>query len=151
MFERAIEEKLGGHPKCSHCKEKSALMLFSRKEMTIGCYTCPSGYVSRIVTYGKELDLIGFKSLLSSWVQGVTDLKDEDVRVATRYTWDLGIEGGQPGMVLREAYWTQGYRRTRSNDPNRIALFVCGKCGAFYNKALSDVNRLCPQCRGPPS
>jgi ssDNA-binding Zn-finger/Zn-ribbon topoisomerase 1 len=148
MLERTIEEKLNGHPTCSHCQEQAALKLLPRKGMMIGCYACPSGYVSRIVTYGKELDLTAFRELVSSFAKGVSDVNNEDVRVATRYTWDLGIGTDQSGMVLKEAYWMQSYRRTKNDDPKRLALFLCGKCGSFYNQAFSELNKLCPQCRG---
>ncbi len=112
--------------------------------MMIGCYVCPSGYVSLIVHYGKQLNLVGFKTFLSSIHEGV--VADEDIRVATRYSWDLGVEETE-GPVLREAYWRQSYRRTKNEDPNRIALFMCAKCSSFYNQQLSDKNKLCPLCR----
>jgi hypothetical protein len=112
--------------------------------MMIGCYACPSGYVSLIVHYGRELDLHGFKTFLSSLHEG--DIVDQDIRVATRYNWDLGIKEPE-GAVLREAYWRQSYRRTRSEDLNRIGLFLCINCSSFYRQQISEKNKLCPQCR----
>ena len=110
--------------------------------MEIGCYVCSSGYVSRIVTYGKKLDLAAFKALVSSLTKGVADVDDEDIRVGTRYTWDLGIKGNESGMVLREAYWTQSYRRTKNDNPNRVALFLCGKCdSASWSVSVPDAAR----------
>ena len=144
-----VKSTLTGHSKCSgHCEELSKLKVLYQKGMMLGCYTCPSGYVSRIIAYGKELNLTAFKSLISSFAKGVADVDDQDIRVATRYTWDLGIQGTNPGMVLREAYWTQSYRRTKNEDPNRVALFMCTRCSSFYNQALSESNKLCPRCRG---
>ena len=151
MFEEIIEEKLNGHPTCSHCQQQSALKLLPGKGMAIGCYACSSGYVSRIVTYGKNLDLAEFKALVASLTEGVADVDDEDIRVATRYTWDLDIKGDESGMVLREAYWTQSYRRTKNDDPNRVALFLCSECDSLFNQAFSDSNKLCPHCREPSS
>jgi hypothetical protein len=147
-LERLVNERLNVRANCSgHCQELSELKLLPQKEMMIGCYTCPSGYVSFIVHYGKELDLHAFKIFLSSLLEG--NVTDGDLRVATRYNWDLGIEGETEGAVLREAYWRQSYRRTKSDDPHRVALFQCTKCSSFYRQQISDKNKLCPQCRRP--
>ena len=144
-LESLVKERLMGHGNCyGHCKEPSELKLLSQKKMMIGCYACPSGYVSLIVHYGKEVDLHGFKTFLSSLNEG--DVADEDIRVAMRYNWDLGIKEPE-GTVLREAYWRQSYRRTKSEDPNRIALFLCTNCNSFYRQQISNTNKLCPQCR----
>jgi hypothetical protein len=146
-LKRVVEERLSPRSKCyGHCQEESTLKFLPEKRMMIGCYTCASGYVSRIVAYGRELDLNDFRALVSAAVQGIGDVTDEDIRVATRYTWDLRVEGEPEGTVLKEAYWTQNYRRTKSDDPNREALFLC-KCGSFYYQPATDRNRLCPRCR----
>lgn len=147
-LEILVREKLRGRSKCAgHCEEPSELKLLHQKGMMIGCYTCPSGYVSLLVQYGKELDLPAFKTFLSSLPQG--SVTDEDIRVGTRYNWDLGIEGEPDGPILREAYWRQSYRRTKNDDPHRIALFLCAKCNSFYSQQISDKNKLCHQCRRP--
>ena len=144
-LEIVVKERLRGRSKCAgHCEEPTELKLLHQKGM-IGCYTCPSGYVSLIVLYGKELELYAFKTFLSSLIQG--DITDEDIRVATRYNWDLGIKSQPDGKILREAYWRQSYRRTKTDDPHRIALFQCTKCSSFYQQQISDKNKFCLQCR----
>lgn len=147
-LEKLVIEKIHGHSKCyGHCKEQYALrFLPSQHGMIIGSYSCPSGYVSRIVHYGEELDLPAFKKYLSSLLQDI-EVTEEDIRVATRYTWDLGISDAAPGKVLREAYWTQRYRRTRTDDQLCPTLFQCTKCGSFYRQPFSDKNTLCAECR----
>lgn len=145
-LEKLVKERLSGRTKCAgHCEELSTLKFLPQKGKMVGCYACPSGYVSILVQYGKELDLHAFKTFLLSLQ---SDVADEDVRIATRYNSDLGIEGDQEGTVLKEAYWRQSYRRTKSDDPNRAALFLCTKCSSFYRQRISDKNTLCPQCRG---
>lgn len=145
-LEKLVKDRLAGRGKCySHCQELSELKLLPQKRMMIGCYVCPSGYVSLIVQYGKELDRHAFKAFLSPLVQD--DVASEDIRVATRYSWDLGTAYEPEGPILREAYWRQSYRRTKSDDPQRVALFLCTKCSSFYRQQISDKNRLCPQCR----
>ena len=147
-MKKTVEKKLNGHSKCyGHCQERTTLKLLPEKRMTIGCYSCPSGYVSRIVIYGRKLSASWFKAFISRALRGIGDVADEDIRIATRYTWDLGIKRKPQGMVLREAYWTQNYRRTRSEDPNRLALFLCAKCNAFYQQPVVNENALCPRCR----
>ena len=148
-LEKIVKEKIRGHSKCyGHCQELYALKFLRLQDgMTIGCYACPSGYVSRIVLYGKELNLHAFRKFLSSLLEGIIEVTDEDIRVATRYTWDLGIEDESPEKVLREAYWTQRYRRTRTDDPHRTTLFQCTKCVSFYRQPFSDKNTFCPQCK----
>ncbi len=147
-LKKIFEEKLIGHPKCyHHCEEQSRFTFLSERSMLVGCYVCPSGYVSRIVTYGNELDLMAFKAMVSAALEGIGDATDEDIRVATRYTWDLGIHGKPEGTALKEAYWTQNYRRTKSEDPNRPALFLCTKCNLFYHQTATDENTVCPRCK----
>jgi hypothetical protein len=142
-----VEEELNGHPKCyGHCEEVSTLKLLNEKPMMIGCYSCPSGYVSRMVGYGRELDLNAFKTTVSAAAQEIGDVTDEDIRVATRYTWDLGVKQEPEGVVLKEAYWMQNYRRTKSDDPNRLALFLCTNCASFYCQPVAGKNILCPRC-----
>ena len=143
-LEKLVKERLNGRAECAgHCQELSKLKFLPQKEMIIGCYTCPSGYVSLLVQYGRELDLHAFKTFLSSLQ---IDAADEDIRIATRYNWDLGIKGDQEGTVLKEAYWRQSYRRTKSDDPHRVALFQCTNCSSFYRQRISDKNTFCPQC-----
>jgi hypothetical protein len=147
-LERLVKERLSGRANCfGHCQEPYELKILHQEEMMIGSYTCASGYVSLMVHYGKQLDLNAFKTFLSSLLED--KVADEDLRVATRYNWDLGIEGELEETVLREAYWRQSYRRTKSDDPHRVALFQCTKCSSFYRQRMSDKNRLCPQCRRP--
>jgi hypothetical protein len=144
-LEKLVKERLNGRGKCAgHCQELATLKLLPQKGMTIGCYTCPSGYVSILIQYGKELDLHAFKTFLTSLQ---SDVADEDIRVATRYNWDLGIEGDHEGTVLKEAYWRQSYRRTKSDDLHRVALFLCTNCNSFYRQRISDKNTFCAQCR----
>ena len=140
-----VKERLNGHSKCSgHCQEQSELKLLQQKGMTIGCYRCPSGYVSCLIQYGKELDLQTFRTFLSA-IQ--SDVTDEDIRVATRYRWDLAITSQTDDAILREAYWRQSYRRSKSEDPHRISLFACTKCDSFYSQPITNKNTLCPRCQ----
>ena len=142
---RIVEAKLNAVAKCrGHCNEQSSLSLSEVEGELIGTFACPSGYVSRLMNYG-EVDVDWFRDFVSLLLRGVGELKGEDIRVATRYAWDLDERGS--GQVLKEAYWTQNYRRTESDDPNRDGLFSCTNCRSFYVQSISGKERLCPNCR----
>jgi len=144
-LDRLVREKLNGRSECSgHCQQRSELKLLRQGGMTIGCYSCPSGYVTCLIQYGRVLDLQAFKVFLSTIQDDVTD---EDIRVATRYNWDLAITNQSDGPVVREAYWRQSYRRTKSEDQQRTALFTCTNCDYLYHQPLSNLDTLCLNCR----
>jgi len=144
-LDRLVMEKLNGRSRCSgHCQRQSKLKLLRQGGMTIGCYSCPSGYVTCLIQYGRALDLQAFKIFLSA-IQD--DVADEDIRVATRYNWDLAITNHTDGPIVREAYWRQSYRRTKSEDQQRTALFICTNCDSFYRQPISTVDNLCSKCR----
>ena len=143
-----VEEELNARSKCyGHCQDASTLKLLNEKRMMVGCYSCPSGYVSRIVAYGKEPDVSAFKTIVKAVVQGIVDVTDEDIRIATRYTWDLGIKQEPEGVVLKQVYWTQNYQRTKSDDPNREALPMHQLC-IFLPSASSEQERALPSMYG---
>ena len=140
-----VEAKLNAVAKCrGHCNEQSSLTLSEVEGELIGTYACPSGYVSRLMNYG-EVDVAWFRDFVSLLLRGVGEVKEEDIRVATRYAWDL--DEMSSGQVLKEVYWTQNYRRTESDDPNRAALFSWTSCRSFYFQSAAGTERLCLDCR----
>ncbi len=138
-YRRIIDGYLKADGKCyGHCDQKTDMYFMEDGENLISCMTCPGGYVSRIVMYGRDIDVPGFKKFLSANTAGLGAVADQDIRIATRHPWDLGLEGKvQEDIVLREAYWTQNYRRTKSDDPSRKGLFLCRECGKLL---VSPVN-----------
>jgi hypothetical protein len=143
-----VDNKLNSTTKCyGHCEGSARLNFLEVNNRLLGCYSCGAGYVSRIVLYGKELDLEWFKNFVSNTLGGTGEVLDQDIRVATRHPWELGLENEVADeIVLREAYWTQNYRRTKSDDPNRRALFRCIRCGSFFTQALNAASTLCSKC-----
>ena len=144
---KLIEEKLDEPTTCyGHCEQQSRLRFVGDGELT-GVFVCPSGYVSRIVRYGDEIDVPKFKSFLENAVGSSLDIQSEDIRTATRYSWDFGIESDKE-RILKEAYWTQNYRRTKSGDPDRSALFLCTNCNKnFLVQPVTSKPSLCERCR----
>ncbi len=139
-----VKEKFPEPQKCRHCgKESTMKALESTDDSVVMGYVCPGGYISSIVLYGRDLDAAAAESYLKKSVGAV----NEDVRMATRYAWDLSLQGWGPDKVMRAAYWRQSYRRTENADPNRPAYFLCSGCGKTYLQALSSDQTLCPDCR----
>jgi len=139
---------LSGSPRCyGHCEQTAGLRVIREDgDGMVGCYVCPSGYVSRIVRYSTKRDEEWFTSYLKELLGVQLDVKPQDVRVATRYNWDLGLGGEKHEAVLKEHYWVQSYRRTKSDDPNRQAVFMCSQCDSIFLQPASSNNTLCPAC-----
>ncbi|PSN92975.1 hypothetical protein B9Q08_00055 [Candidatus Marsarchaeota G2 archaeon ECH_B_SAG-M15] len=139
---------LSGSPRCyGHCEQTAGLRVIREDgDGMVGCYVCPSGYVSRIVRYSIKRDEEWFTSYLKELLGAQLDIKPQDVRVATRYNWDLGLGGEKHEAVLKEHYWVQSYRRTKSDDPNRQAVFMCSQCDSLFQQPASSKNTLCPAC-----
>jgi len=145
-----ISALFGEPQKCyGHCDQPASIRFLKEEDgMVIAAMVCHAGYVSRVMAYGRELDLGLLKSFISqSWGGGKT-LGDEDLRVATRFAWDLGMEGRGEDVVVRVGYWTQNYRGSKSDDPNRLGLFSCANCSCLFPQPVNSKAVLCTACRG---
>lgn len=134
-----VENYLTTKGKCyGHCDGKTELVFLEKGERTISCMVCPGGYVSRLVLYGHELDVGEFLGYIKEKLGQSGDVSAYDIRTATRHPWDLGTDAGVGGEnVIMEAYWTQNYRRTKSEDPTRDAIFLCRECNSLYLSPVS--------------
>ncbi len=148
-----VAEKYGQLEKCyGHCEQPATLKFLNTDGRTIVTgYSCHQAYLSRIMLYSESLELHDSLDTIARLVGKDQEVKEDDVRIASRYPWDLGIEGGDGQKVMMVAYWTQNYRRTKSEDPNRNALFLCEKCRAVFSHPLTEKQVLCPGCRPNPS
>jgi hypothetical protein len=133
-------------PTCyGHCKEPSA---FEFKDDSTIVQVCPGRYVSRIIAYGMQTNADQFERILRGLVQGMEDVESTDIRVASRYAWDLGLDRENDDLIVRLAYWTQSYRRTRNDSPDRAALFLCSNKDSFFTQPVNSKNRFCQSCKG---
>jgi hypothetical protein len=146
-----VKEKLGGPFTCyGHCQSPSELRFIGEGGRLVAGHVCPSGYVSRLVEYGRDVDPSDFLSFVARQLGDSIGVRPADLRVATRYGWDL--IGGGSEKLLREAYWTQNYGKGKSKDPERDALFLCSSCGSLFIQPLSSKGALCGRCASrPPS
>lgn len=90
-----------------------------------------------------------FRGYAQESAAGLGKVEDSDIRTARRYAWDLGLERERDDLVLREAYWTQNYRRTKTDDPDRPALFLCSNGDSFFVQPLTSNRKHCQNCGGP--
>jgi len=138
-----VEATFSQPQKCyGHCEQPATLRFLDSGESAVACYACPAGYISKVMVYGKK----DAREKLTSFVTkaiGNLPLKGEDIRTATRHSWDLDVTG----FEMKVAYWTQNYRGSKSENPNRPALFICSNCGSLYVKPITATGTLCANCR----
>ena len=146
--EEAVRLRLSGDSPCyGHSKGQSHHHTIESAGAPMACFSCDAGYVSKIIQYGKNTDTVTLKSFVSEKMKGIMEIRDEDIRVATRHPWEMGLEESSAGdIVLIEAYWTQYYRRTKSDDPARTALFRCTSCGSLFTQPLNSIHSKCGVC-----
>jgi thiol-disulfide isomerase/thioredoxin len=144
---KLVEKHLSEDSRCyNHCDTVSRHYFIGDDT---ACYACGGGYVSRIIMYGSQVDASKLRNFVDGLFSGSADIRDEDIRVATRHPWELGVdETGSGNTVLREAYWNQNYRRGMSKEPDRIALYRCISCGRLFTQPYSQEPAKCDSCRG---
>jgi hypothetical protein len=139
----SLEQKFAEPVTCyGHCDQPSSFRIVLDQPL-VACHHCMAGYASRIMTYGSALDVPGFEALIGKAIGILGPVQDEDIRIATRHEWDSPDLAGD----VRVAYWTQNYRRTKVDDPNRTALFLCGNCSSFFVQPITTRSALCDNCR----
>lgn len=139
---QVVESSLSEPQKCyGHCDQQANMRFLSSGEPLVACYACPAGYVSKIIAYGKKEADSALRAYVTKALGG-RPLKEEEIRTATRYPWDLGLQGAE----MKVAYWTQNYRASKSEDPNRQALFLCSDCGSPFLKLLTESRTKCSNC-----
>ncbi len=144
---RLLSSRFDRPSPCSHCAGGSRVTLVVGGRDLLGVQACPSGYVSRLILYSDRPGIRRLHSILAKLLDGRLDLAREDLRVGTRYAWDLGI-ARRDGPIVCETYWNQNYRRSRVEDPDRLALFHCSECGEFsFQKASSRARHCRPSGR----
>jgi hypothetical protein len=130
---------------CHHCNGTSNLEYVG--DGLTGVHVCSGRYVTRVIAYRSQADPEGFLKFLRDSVQGSDEVKNTDIRIARRYAWDLGMDKEANGLILTEAYWTQNYRRTKNENPDREAVFLCSNRDSFFVQPLTSAETLCANCR----
>lgn len=143
-MKQLVERTFSQPQKCSgHCGQEATLRFLGSDEPLMACYACPTGYVSKAMAYGLRDPREVLREFLAKAMGGRSP-RDDEIRTATRHPWDFGVAD----LELKGAYWTQNYRSSKSDDPDRQALFVCSNCGSAYAKQLSAPGTTCGNC-GP--
>jgi protein-arginine kinase activator protein McsA len=148
-----VAERYGQLERCyGHCEQPATLKFLNADgKQVIAGYSCHMAYLSRIIIYSDSLDLHESRDTIGGLVGKDQEVKEEDVRIASRYPWDFDITTGDGQKLMMVAYWTQNYRRTKSEEPNRTALFLCEGCRAIFSQPLSERQVLCSGCRSSRS
>lgn len=144
-----VEEKYSKLEKCSgHCEEScTSKFLNSDADPVMVGYSCHVAYLSRIIIYSESFGLNDSVDAITRLIGRYYDVKEEDVRIASRYPWDLGMEDQRElRRLITVSYWTQNYRRTKSEDKDRVAIFLCENCHTVFPQALSAQRILCADC-----
>jgi len=142
-----VLERFGGERKCNgHCDQQASLRVMQEDGELVTAIVCARGYVSRVMVYGLRDNGSAMSSLIGSALGPEGDFKDEDVRTATRYAWDMGMEDNARDIVFKVAYWAQNYRRTKTSATDRNGLFACSQCNAFFIQPVSSLITVCSAC-----
>ena len=126
-----IDRHLTFTGKCFHHCEKPTTMRIIKDsdEKIVAAYTCPDGFVSQVVYFARSKpDLEWFRNLLSEQV-GKRNVSKRDIRIASRYGWELGEQARQelesqlgPKGKITEVYWT---RYPKTEQQKKIAISLC--------------------------
>jgi hypothetical protein len=144
-LEEFVREEFGEHQNCyGHCTQPATLRILDRDEMLIVGVVCHAGYASKIIAYGDKLDESRFKAFLTRALGTSPAVADDEIRTATRFPWEASSDGVNS---MKVAYWTQNYRASKSDDPNRVGLFICQNCNSPYLQPANNRNVLCAGCQ----
>lgn len=143
-----VAQRFGSLEKCyGHCDQQPTLkFLNSVESLVVGGYSCHAAYLSMVVVYAESLSVHEARYVVQKVVSTHTDIADEDIRVESMYPWDLDMRG-EGRRIMTAAYWAQNYRGSRSEDPHRPALFLCGGCHRVFAQTLIEKHVLCSDCR----
>jgi hypothetical protein len=156
-LKKFVEKYLRFKGECRrHCGEPTSLVeLWSDKNNMVGAYVCPNRYVSRVIYFSIDPDIVWFKKFLLTQV-GKEIVNDRDLRPATRYGWELKnsacieIEDISSTGVIREVYWTT-YPTTE--EERRRGIFLCFNpqqekgCKRLFIQDINSTHTVCPKCK----
>jgi hypothetical protein len=140
-----------------HCDKPTSLQIVSKDSTNVlGAYTCPDAFVSQVVYFSQRPNLKWFNDTIASQV-GAANFAANDVRVATRYGWELrgnadaNLEANlRSNPTMTEVYWT---RYARTDAEKKIAISLClgdqsrPGCLKLFAHDSERVERFCPACR----
>jgi hypothetical protein len=139
--------------KCSHCgKRANFVTIYQKDSSLVGAYVCSEGYVSRVVYFADNPDAVWFGNFLRD--QLGDRFRGKDIRMASRYGWDLGGRAEKETAVVSKSgkivqyYWTF---YALNEEEKFTGTFLCreenGGCGKLYTKLKTEASTLCTDCR----
>lgn len=131
-----------------HCSQSAKFApVYESESSLVGAYVCPDKYVSRAVYFSDKPDEEWFYSFLSAQL-GSDWVRKRDIRMATRFGWELGgnaedeIKEVSKSGKLVQYYWSF---RPENNEERSRGTFLCSNCGKFYVKPKTG-DSPCPHC-----
>lgn len=142
-LEKFVKEYFSASSNCyGHCNEKTNPHFVITENSLYSYQVCSGLYVSRVIGYNAEPK--NFLEFIRKIAPGI-EVKDRDIRTATRYSWDLGIKDKE-GKVFVVSYWTQNYGASKVQGETRKALFLCSNCRAPFVKQYNSSETRCSKC-----
>lgn len=142
-----VEKNLVAPTRCyGHCDSMAKLNLKILDNKLVGIVSCQNAYISRIIVYDKQTNEEFIKNFLRKISNKSIQIDSKDIRVASRYAWDLGLATKSTDPILRETYWTQYYKKV-STSSKGLALFQCANCGNIFIQEAISRNTLCSNCK----
>ena len=130
-----------------HCQENARFVTFKTDRQGVtGGYICPGNYVSRVVYFSLKPDRAWFENYLKDQLGDL--VRSRDIRIATRYGWELGgVAENEIKEIsskgVEQVYWTL---YPASDEEKTSGAFMCENCGRLFVKAFSEKSKLCPDC-----
>jgi hypothetical protein len=152
LLDFAVKYLVAKDAKCyRHCQRPAKFVPISKRKGTlVGAYVCPDNYVSRVVYFAVQPDAGWFEEFLTRQA-GKSRVRPQDIRLATRYGWELGgdaekeVSSVSDTGRLKQYYWTF---YPKSEEDKKAGTFLCSSCDSnLFTKLLSDDEKFCLNCR----
>ncbi|HXY83640.1 MAG TPA: hypothetical protein VEH56_07940 [Candidatus Saccharimonadales bacterium] len=141
-----------------HCENPTTMRILHEADgKIVAAYSCPDGLVSQVVYFtDSKPELEWFREFLSQQV-GKRQVSRRDIRLASRYGWELGGKARQmiasqlgPERKLTEVYWT---RYPKTTEQKKITISLCigdsskPGCLKLFNHDRKSNPILCRKCK----
>ena len=156
-MERYLVFKVECRQHCCKTADFRVIAHAEKQDGIVGVYICPNGFVSRVVYFSLEPNLNWFYAFLSGQL-GKKMVQKRDLRIATRYGWELDEDATRELAYLTSKLQTQAigevYRlhRPETEVEKSRGVLLCSDpeqgrgCRRLFVQEVTSRNRLCSKC-----